>query len=148
MLVRRPLLALAVAATAALTACGAATEPAEPTVSPTPVTSPSPTPTESPSVQPGLTLRQLGFENGPAEFSIPKDAVISTSVDQPNAVTIVLARPSPRTVEDYLRATLPDEGFTIDATAVAGSAMEFKGHGWRGGFTGTAATSAIVLRPA
>lgn len=95
----------------------------------------------------GLTLRQLGFENGPAEFSIPGDAVISTSVDQPNAVTIVLARPSPQTVEDYLRETLPGEGFTIDATAVAGSAMEFEGNGWRGGFTGTATTSAIVLRP-
>ena len=153
MLVRRPLLALAlaVAATAALTACGAATEPGQPTPAAqpsTPAASPSPTPTDSPSVQRGLTLRQLGFQNGPAEFSVPSDAIISTSVDQPNVVTIVLARPSPQTVEDYLRATLPEEGFTIDATAVAGSAMEFEGNGWRGGFTGTAATSAIVLRPA
>jgi hypothetical protein len=81
------------------------------------------------------------------EFTLPADAVISTSVDQPNVVTIVLARPSPQTVQDYLRATLPGEGFTIDARATAGAAMTFEGNGWTGGFTGTAATSAIVLRP-
>ena len=69
----------------------------------------------------GLTLRQLGFENGPLdEFSLPSDLVVSTAVDQPNVVTIVLARPSPETVEDYLRATLPNEGFAIDARADAG----------------------------
>ncbi|HEY5981147.1 MAG TPA: hypothetical protein VIT41_16090 [Microlunatus sp.] len=97
----------------------------------------------------GLTLRQLGFENGPLdEFSLPSDLRVSTAVDQPNVVTIVLARPSPQTVEAYLRATLPDEGFSIDARADTGQAMTFAGHGWTGAFTGTGATSAIVLRPA
>ena len=97
----------------------------------------------------GLTLRQLGFENGPLdEFSLPSDLRVSTAVDQPNVVTIVLARPSPGTVEDYLRATLPSEDFSIDARADAGEAMTFAGHGWTGAFTGTGATSAIVLRPA
>jgi hypothetical protein len=96
----------------------------------------------------GLTLRQLGFENGPLdEFSLPSDSVIATSVDQPNSVTIVLARPSPATVEDYLRATLPGEGFTIDPRATSGRAMTFQGNGWTGGFTGTDSTTAIVLRP-
>ena len=94
-------------------------------------------------------MRQLGFENGPLdEFSLPRDLVVSTAVDQPNVVTIVLARPSPQTVEDYLRDTLPSEGFTIDARADAGQAMTFDGNGWSGAFTGTGATSAIVLRPA
>lgn len=111
--------------------------------------SPSPpAPSRGPSASHGVTLRQLGFENGPLDaFSLPKDVVVSTSVDQPNVVTLVLARPSPRTVEGYLRTTLPEEGFTIDARSVGGGAMTFAGNGWTGGFTGTGATSAIVLRP-
>jgi hypothetical protein len=157
-----------------VSACGAASGPEQPTpsptatatgpdrspstVSPTPTTSDSPSASDPTASSPtaasptstttGLTLRELGFENGPLdEFTLPADAVISTSVDQPNVVTIVLARPSPQTVQDYLRATLPGEGFTIDARATAGAAMTFEGNGWTGGFTGTAATSAIVLRP-
>lgn len=97
----------------------------------------------------GPTLRQLGFRNGPLdEFSLPADLVIATQVDQPNVVTVVLANPSPATVEDYLRATLPGEGFAIDARADAGQAMSFEGNGWSGGFTGSGITSAVVLRPA
>jgi hypothetical protein len=146
----------ALMAAGVLTACSAGEpgQPPAPTAGPstsTPAASPSqsPTPTAGPTVEVGPTLRQLGFENGPLdELTLPAGAVLSTSVDQPNAVTIVLARPSPQTVEDYLRTTLPDEGFTVDQTAVAGSAMTFEGNGWKGGFTGTAATSAIVLRPA
>lgn len=110
---------------------------------PTPTTGSSPSATES-----GLTLRQLGFENGPLdEFSLPSDLVISTSVDQPNVVTLILARPSPQTVEDYLRATLPGNGFTIDARPGARQAMTFEGHRWTGGYTGSGTTTAIVLRP-
>lgn len=112
--------------------------------------SPTASPTASATVSPsGLTLRQLGFANGPLdEFSLPSDLAIATRVDQPNAVTIVLAGPGPAAVEEYLRATLPAEGFTIDARAGAGQAMTFEGHGWTGGFTGSGATSAVVLRPA
>ena len=147
--------------------CGAAAGPGDPTPSPVPPTStsaepspssatpsatPTPTPPETPSPSAGLagvTLRQLGFENGPLdEISLPRDLVVSTAVDQPNVVTIVMARPSPQTVEDHLRATLPAAGFTIDARADAGQAMTFEGHGWTGAFTGTGTTSAIVLRPA
>ncbi len=143
--------------------CGAAAGPGDPSPSPVPPTSTSaePSPSSAPSVSPsaetptpsatlaGLTLRQLGFANGPLdEFSLPSDLVVTTAVDQPNVVTIVLARPSPETVEDYLRATLPNEGFAIDARADAGEAMTFEGNGWTGAFTGTGATSAIVLRPA
>lgn len=136
-----------------LTACGAAPDPApSPTTaasSPTPSTPAASSPAPSARVGTGLTLRQLGFENGPLdEFSLPRDLVLTTSVDQPNVVTIVLASPSPGTVEDYLRSTLPAAGFRIDARAAAGAAMTFRGHGWSGGFTGTGASSAIVLRPA
>lgn len=148
-----------------LGACGAATGPGDPSpaASPSVTTSapndpstgsPSPGPTDTASGSPtaslsGITLRQLGFRNGPRdEFSLPSDLVLATSVDQPNAVTLVLARPSPQTVEDYLRATLPTSGFTIDARAEAGQALTFAGHGWTGAFTGTGTTTAIVLRPA
>ena len=147
------------AAAACLVGCGAATGPEEPTPtaastgSTSPVPSPpTATPAETPSPSAtlaGLTLRQLGFENGPLdEISLPRDLVVSTAVDQPNVVTIVLARPSPQAVEAHLRATLPAAGFTIDARADSGQAMTFEGHGWTGAFTGTGATSAIVLRPA
>jgi hypothetical protein len=159
------LVAASTAAVVCLGACTAAPEPGEPTPTGAPTTAPSPTPSASaptptpsasasaPASSPtasmsGLTLRQLGFENGPLdEFSLPSDLVVSTAVDQPNVVTIVLAGPSPQTVEDHLRATLPNEGFTIDARADAGEALTFEGNGWTGGFTGTGATSAIVLRP-
>lgn len=141
-------------AVAVMTACGAAPGPGEPSTTGTPTPSassePSATVTESPSAPAaGLTLRELGFENGPLdEFTLPSDLVISTRVDQPNLVTMIVSRPSPQTIEDYLRSTLPDAGFTIDARSATGGAMTFEGNGWSGGFTGTDATSAIVLRPA
>jgi len=155
--------AVSTVAAVCLGGCGAAGGPGTPSPSALPSTSTSTEPSSSsaPSVSPspeapsptatltGVTLRQLGFANGPLdEFSLPSDLVVSTAVDQPNVVTIVLARPSPETVEDYLRATLPNEGFAIDARADAGKAMTFEGNGWTGAFTGTGATSAIVLRPA
>ena len=165
---RLRLVAAVAVAAAGLTACGAAPGPGDPTTSATPsssatptspaspasptnsAASPSPTATGSgsPTALSGLTLRQLGFTNGPEEFSLPTDLVLATRVDQPNVVTLVLARPSPETVEDYLRATLPGSGFTIDARADTGQAMTFVGHGWTGAFTGTGSTTAIVLRPA
>jgi hypothetical protein len=171
---RLRLVALVVAAAAGLAACGAAPGPGDPTTGATPSSSASPSspPSPSSSASPsspaspdgsrsptgtgsgsptalsGLTLRQLGFSNGPEEFTLPSDLVLATRVDQPNVVTVVLARPSPQTVEDYLRATLPGSGFTIDARADAGQAMTFVGHGWTGAFTGTGTTTAIVLRPA
>lgn len=147
----------AIVVAGALTGCGVAPGPAEPSTTGTPTPSvtgaPSVTPGATPTATPsatlaGLTLRQLGFENGPLEeFSLPGDLAISTRVDQPNLVTVIVSRPSPQTIEDYLRATLPGEGFTIDARAGTGAAMTFAGHGWTGGFTGTRGTSAIVLRP-
>ena len=157
------MVAVSTAAALCLGGCGAEPGPGDPTPTTAPPTSASaePSPSSAPSVSPspeapsptatltGVTLRQLGFTNGPLdEFSLPRDLVVSTAVDQPNVVTIVLARPSPQTVEDYLRDTLPSEGFTIDARADAGQAMTFDGNGWSGAFTGTGATSAIVLRPA
>lgn len=168
---RWSVVAVGAVAVLGLGACGAAGPDTPPpdasptvTISPTVTTSPtggtgapstgSPSPSATPSASPtaspaGITLAQLGFRNGPREeFSLPSDLVLTTSVDQPNVVTLVLARPSPQTVEDYLRAALPRSGFTIDARAQPGEALTFAGHGWTGAFTGTGTTTAIVLRPA
>lgn len=155
--------AAAVLSCGALSGCGAAdAQPAAtPSSTPTPTASapsetatpatptpgtPSPT-TATPTLS-GVTLRQLGFTNGPLdEFTLPSTLEVSAKVDQPNVVSIVLVNPSPAEVEDYLRAALPREGFRIDARATAGAAMTFAGHGWTGGFTGTGTSSAVVLRP-
>lgn len=137
----------------ALSGCGAAADgPPATTPSSTPSQSAS-APSETPTADPtptlsGVTLRQLGFTNGPLdEFTLPSTLEVSAKVDQPNVVSIVLVNPSPAEVEDYLRAALPREGFRIDARATAGAAMTFAGHGWTGGFTGTGTSSAVVLRP-
>src|SRR6478672_6508257 len=91
--------ALLVVTAALLVGCGAGTEP-----------SPSPSPTAGPSASPdssaasisptpsvpsdGISLRLLGFENGPLDaFSIPRHAAVTDHVDQPNAVTVVMSSP-------------------------------------------------------
>ena len=96
----------------------------------------------------GVTLRSLGYLNGPAEqFTLPRTALVSAAVDQPNNVTAVLTSPPPAEVEAYLRRALPATGFTITADGPDGAAMTFPGHGWTGSFTASDATSAILLRP-
>jgi hypothetical protein len=97
----------------------------------------------------GVTLQSLGFLNGPVQqFSLPRTALLSASVDQPNNVTAVLSQPPPTDVADYLRRALPTTGFVITAEGEDGTALTFAGHGWTGSFTASEATSAILLRPA
>jgi hypothetical protein len=79
-------------------------------------------------------------------FSLPRTAVVSTRVDQPDGVTVVLSEPSPTEVARYLRRALPASGFAITADNEA-AAMTFTGYGWDGSFTGTERSSAVVLRP-
>ena len=71
----------------------------------------------------GVTLRSLGYLNGPAEqFTLPRTALVTAAVDQPNNVTAVLTQPPPAEVEAYLRRALPATGFTITADDPDGSA--------------------------
>ncbi len=94
-----------------------------------------------------MTLAALGFVNGPrSALSLPRSAVITTRVDQADAVTAVLSAPPPGEVADYLRQALPLAGFTITGDDRQGAAIAFAGLGWSGAFTGTGQTSAIVLR--
>ena len=97
----------------------------------------------------GVTLRSLGYLNGPAEqFTLPRTAVLQAAVDQTNNVTAVLAAPRPAEVADYLRRALPATGFTVTADQPDVDTLTFVGHGWSGSFTATGGTSAVLLRPA
>lgn len=97
----------------------------------------------------GVTLRSLGYLNGPAEqFTLPRTAVLQAAVDQTNNVTAVLAAPRPAEVAGYLRRVLPATGFTVTADQPDVDTLTFVGHGWSGSFTATGGTSAVLLRPA
>lgn len=135
-------------------ACAAGEDPLPP-VSPSATASPSARPsgngsvTAGPVPSDGVSLRSLGYVNGPAqEFSLPRAAVLQAAVDQANNVTAVLAQPPPVDVAGYLRRTLPATGFTVTADDPAALTLTFTGHGWAGSFTAGEATSAVLLRPA
>jgi hypothetical protein len=111
---------------------------------------PPPTVSSAPVLIPsdGITLAALGYLHGPVQqFSLPRTAVITTKVDQPNNVTAVVSSPPPREVGTYLRAALPAAGFVITADRPAANTMTFAGHGWSGSFTGDNRASAVLLRP-
>lgn len=96
----------------------------------------------------GVTLGQLGFTNGPLDtFSLPATLAISTRVDQPNAVTVVITSPTLSGLADYLRRALPATGYEITAQDPAGT-MTFSGHGWTGSVTGDDGVAAVTLSPA
>jgi hypothetical protein len=112
--------------------------PAEPPATPAAVTIPAD----------GSSLRSLGFSNGPATaFSVPRDVVVSTRVDQPTGVTVVFSQPSATEVAAYLVRTLPKTGFVVTSQATATASLTFTGYGWDGSFTGTGDSSAVILRP-
>lgn len=90
----------------------------------------------------------IGFTNGPvAAFSLPRTIVVSTSVDQPSGVTLVLDNPSAGDIAGYLRRTLPRSGFVVTADDQKTASLTFTGYGWQGSFTGTGNFSAVILRP-
>jgi len=150
---RRVLVAVTVLVMAVGGGCGRGEGPSGPseTTIPTPTSSASSSPagTARPSPVDGVTLASLGFRNGPVQqFTLPRTALLSASVDQTNNVTAVLSQPPPADVADHLRQALPATGFTITADDPGGLALTFAGHGWTGSFTASEATSAILLRPA
>jgi len=131
---------LALTVLAGLTGCSAG--PVVPEPSPSVSASTSVTPTVPSD---GVSLRGLGFEYGPAQFTVPSGAVLTTSADQPQQVTLVISSPAPAEVTDYLLRTLPATGFTVgrrDATAI-----EFSGHDWRGSYLVTGRVCAVTLQP-
>jgi hypothetical protein len=114
----------------------------------------APAPTTASSARPlsipadGITLADLGFLNGPiTQFSLPRTALLTAKVDQPNNVAAVVSSPSPTVIESYLRRALPAAGFTITADRPSANTMTFVGQGWSGSFTADGRASAILLRP-
>jgi hypothetical protein len=131
---------LTLALLALLGACSAPVRPDLPTAAPTSVAVRVPSD--------GRTLRDLGLSNGPVTaFSLPRTVVVSTNIDQPNGVTLVLSSPSPSTIAGYLRRALPEAGFVVTGDNQATATLTFTGYGWHGSFTGTGDSSAVILRP-
>jgi hypothetical protein len=147
---RRGALLLAAVVLAALTtACGAAGVP-QGAGSPRSTADPSATasPTNSPQVPTdGVTLAQLGFAYGPAQFSIPRAAAITTASDQENTVTLVIAAPTALDLAAYFRRALPATGFALTGDKVDGdtATLAFTGAGWRGSVTGRGDLSGVTL---
>jgi hypothetical protein len=96
----------------------------------------------------GATLATLGYLNGPIQrFSLPRTAVITTRVDQPNNVVAVLSSPSPVELMAYLRRALPAAGFAVSADDPAAQTITFAGNGWSGSLTAHDGVAAVLLRP-
>ncbi|WP_152363168.1 hypothetical protein [Microlunatus speluncae] len=136
--------AVAVVLVIMLSGCGSV--PDGPRTTPTLSGGPA-SPTASPSIPlDGVSLKALGFEHGPVDrLSLPRGLSLTTSADQPSAVTLVISRPAAAELADYLRRTLPPAGFKIDSDL--GETFTFTGFGWTGSFTGSGSSSALVLRP-
>jgi len=135
----RPL-AAGLALATLLAGCSAPVRPEPPSAAPPSASVPVPAG--------GVSLADLGFRNGPVTaFTLPQTAVISTRVDQPNGVTVVLTSPSAPEIAGYLRRELPGTGFTVTADRESAASLTFTGYGWQGSFTGSGSSSAVILRP-
>ena len=92
----------------------------------------------------GVTLTQLGFRNGPAEFWLPSGVVIRDRVDLEANITVTITSPGGAELAAWLRRNLPVAGFEI--TADGQDSLLFRRGQWQGAFTLTAALSALSLR--
>jgi len=141
--------ALALASVVVLGGCGAAgQDPAGARSGTTTPLAPTPTPTVA-TPDDGVSLSALGFENGPVDrVFVPFGAQVSSRVDQPNNVTLVLTNPSAADLLAFYRRTAAANGFTVTADDPSTTTLAFTGLGWTGTFTGDARASALLLRPA
>ena len=92
----------------------------------------------------GVTLTQLGFRHGPAEFWRPSGVVIRDRVDLEANITVTITSPGGAELAAWLRRNLPAAGFEI--TADGQDSLLFRRGQWQGAFTLTAALSALSLR--
>lgn len=132
-----PRIALAVVALFTLGGCSAA---------PPPAGAPNQPPAAAVSTAPagGVLLADLGFDNAPTGFSLPRGVVIEQRIDAGNNVTVVLTHPAGDAVADYLRSHLGGMGFTV--TADANGSLLFESATHDGAFTVTGDLSALSLR--
>ena len=92
----------------------------------------------------GVTLTQLGFRNGPAEFWLPSGVVIRDRVDLEANITVTITSPGGAELAAWLRRNLPAAGFEI--TADGQDSLLFRRGQWQGAFTVTAELSTLSLR--
>ncbi|WP_130874612.1 hypothetical protein [[Pseudopropionibacterium] massiliense] len=92
----------------------------------------------------GVTLTQLGFRNGPAEFWLPSGLVIRDRIDLESNITVTITSPGGAELAAWLRRNLPAAGFEI--TADGQDSLLFRRGQWQGAFTVTAELSALSLR--
>ena len=97
----------------------------------------------------GVSLSALGFTYGPVDrVFVPIGAQVTSRVDQPDNVAVVLTAPSPADLLTFYRRTAAANGFDVTADDAATSTLTFAGFGWTGTFTGDERASALLLRPA
>ena len=114
---------------------------------PSPSSSPAPTPAVS-SPADAVSLSALGFTNGPVDrVFVPIGAQVSSRVDQPDNVAVVLTAPSVTELAAFYRRTSVANGFALTGDDSARTTLTFAGFGWTGTFTGDAQASALLLRP-
>ena len=134
---RRSGLLLVVACAVALSGCAVAG--ADPTVlTPSSPSAPALVPSD------GVTLASLGFQHGPAGFSLPRGLQITLRVDQSNVVTLVVPADQGELLGGYLRAHLPGLGWTI--TADSPDALLATGEQWDAALTTNSQAAALTLR--
>ena len=92
----------------------------------------------------GQLLSERGIAHGPAGFAVPKDLVITRTIDQPNVVTLVIERREAQRTLDYLRMHAAALGLT-DVRTGNGS-MTFRVGEWEGGFTTSTDIAGLTLR--
>lgn len=92
----------------------------------------------------GVRLVDLGFRNAPADFYVPASVVITERVDQSNNIVAVFSSPSGAELAAYLRANLPEQGWTI--TADGYDSLLFERGQLGGAFTVTGDVSALTIR--
>lgn len=92
----------------------------------------------------GVALRALGYRFAPDDFSVPSSSIITQRVDQQNTVVAVFTAPGGLDIAQYLRDTLPAQGWTI--TADDNNSLLFERGEVRGAFTVTGAFAGLSLR--
>lgn len=93
----------------------------------------------------GVPLSHYGLSHGPAGFSLPAGLPVSSSIDQPNVVTLLISGTGPGTdVPGYLRPLLPGLGYRI--TGDAHNAMTFASADWEGAWTCSDVLCGFTLR--
>ncbi len=93
----------------------------------------------------GVSLRQLGFTNGPVDtVFLPTTAQITRKVDQVNVTTAFGPGAQSAEVLAYVRRTLPPQVWTVDSDA--GGSLIFHSNAYDGAFTSSSDLWGLTVR--